>query len=230
MASNPHVQNRNKHYDLALKRQLISLDRKCEQSLSTIKKTEQAIRHESKKIAICSRQKSAIRPHEIRMGENQPPVVNQQPVINQKKRTYSNDYSNENVRSSPMNDIKNKQYQYAEKTSPYATKFLRLCTNAHRLPPVVKSHIPPLKQQRLNKDTHWTSSYQASTKDGESVSDIISLLNEQLSKRSVVDMTNMDEQVHSFIEQLPTYEGIQQGFDNFGPSSRHSIPAAVAMR
>ncbi|CAF1197942.1 unnamed protein product [Adineta ricciae] len=116
-----------------------------------------------------------------------------------------------------------------EKASPFVPKFRRLCTKAHRLPPITKSCIPST-EQRLTNDRVRHLDNETIDKENEDLHDLLLTITNQLAKHSALETTKVDKQVHSFIEALPEYKGVQQGFDSFAPSSLYSTHATVAMR
>ncbi|UJR13459.1 hypothetical protein I4U23_000473 [Adineta vaga] len=215
MVTNPHVQSRVKHFELLLSREKVLLERRYDQNISTYKKLEQTIRHESKKIPICSRRKESIPIDELYNEENRP--ENQR-----KKRIHSFD--------NPYNKSTTNQTQFSnEKTSPFLPKYRRLCTKAHRLPPITGACIPStekrIHQQRIRQNDNETID-----RESEILNDLIKDINDQLSKRTTTETNKVDRQVHSFMDTLPEYKGLQKGFDNFGPSSLYSTRVTVAMK
>lgn len=221
MVTNPHVQNRVKHFDQLLSREIELIQRQHEQALVRYKKLEQNIRYESKKIPKCTRQKISIPLEEIHNGENQTNKPN-------KKRMHTDDDSREKFNIS-IENFNHRSNQSNEKPTQPVLKYRRLCTKSQRLPPIVPSHIPR-RDKRSNNNPHWRTNFQQSNKENDNMNDIVSALNEQFSKRTARETTETEEQVESFKKTLPKNEGVQKGFDNFAPSALYSTRATVAMR
>jgi len=100
-------------------------------------------------------------------------------------------------------------------------RYHRQCFKAQRLPPIVK---PSRKKQKSN-ELNWMDALQNENGD-----DTFTVLNERLPKLPSPDLITIQKRIHSFMEILPTYKGVQRGFDNFAPSSLYSRRAPVAMR
>ena len=207
MVTNPHVQSRVKHYEILLSREVVLLERQREHNLTTLKKLEQTIRHESKKIPICSRRKDLV------------PLEERHSAKNQQNRNAHALGRSQNTRTQGSN----------ENASPFVPKFRRLCTKAHRLPPITKSCIPST-EQRITNDRVRRLDNETIDIENEDLHDLLVTITNQLAKHSASETTKVDKQVHSFIEALPEYKGVQQGFDSFAPSSLYSTHATVAMR
>jgi hypothetical protein len=105
----------------------------------------------------------------------------------------------------------------------------RFCTKTQRLPPIIKANTLT-QQKRENKHHHWTSSFQQLTVSQENVNEPFTMSNEEISKPNLSELSPIERQVRSFLETLPTYKGVQHGFDSFAPASLYSNRAPVAIR
>lgn len=208
MVTNPHVQSRVKHYDLLLARELVLIERKHEHNLVIHKKLEQTIRHESRKIPMCSR-KQILSEDEI----VEPPPPN----INPHKRRAQREYSSAKATGANA------------KPSVLMPKFRRLCSKAHRLPPITTACIAPLGE-RMDKERLWREGKQAIDKENEAYNERMSVQRDKLMKRMKSDTNVANDHYVSFRDTLEEYEGVQPGFDSFAASAIYSTRAPVAMK
>jgi len=221
MELNPHVQQRNKHLDLLLLREKELLKVQHEQNLIRYKKLEQINRHESKQIPICTR--SILSTPLDELYNEQTPIINQH-----KKRMHTNDYPIEKS-NKPIDNLNHRPHELNEQPSQPVRKYRRLCVKAHRLPPIVTSHVNN-REKRANKPVHRMATFQQTNKENENANDIFAALNQKVSQPIVRERSHVKKQIHSFMDTLPAYEGAQKGFDNFAPSALYSTRATVAMR
>jgi hypothetical protein len=128
-----------------------------------------------------------------------------------------------------MDNSDNLPDQLNEQPSQPVRKYRRLCVKAHRLPPIVTSHVTH-QQKRSNNPVDRMASAQQSNKQNGNVNDIYSALRQELSKRILRETSHVSKQIHSFMGTLPAYKGAQKGFDNFASSALYSTRATVAVR
>jgi hypothetical protein len=221
MDASPHVQQRNKHLDLLLLREKELLKGQHEQNLIIYKKIQQIIRHESEQIPICTRSILSTPLDEFYNEQNL--IINQN-----KKRMHTNDYPIEKS-DKTIDNLNHRPHELNEQPSQPVRKYRRLCVKAHRLPPIVTSHVTN-REKRANKPVHRMSTFQQTNKENDNANEIFAALNQKISKPIVQERSHVKKKIHSFMETLPAYEGAQKGFDNFAPSALYSTRATVAMR
>jgi hypothetical protein len=220
MLPNASAQHRGKHYDLLLARELELIKREHEQNLITHKKLENLIRRDTNQIFNHNRNKKA-----LPFGE----------IYNEQKETldyhkiviHTNNYANQKRNSSKGSSHNRPDEPYDEPSPEVLPKHRRFCSKGRRLPPIVKSNIPN-RQKQSSKDVHWTTSVHQSNTQKEN--EPFTVLPADFLKGRLPELPPIQRQIHSFLETLPTYKGIQCGFDNFAPSSLYSYHASVAMR
>ncbi|CAF2952457.1 unnamed protein product [Rotaria sp. Silwood2] len=215
MLLNATVQHRVKHYDLLLARELASIEREHEQNLITHKNLENSIRRET------YRKKSTLPFDEIYHEQNQTLDYHK---INISTNNYLNDKSSSSVVSSIQNES-----QIDETILQISSRHQRQCSKLQRLPPIIKASLLNRSKQSTN-NSHWMDHFRPLNKRKESFNDTLLELNEQLSKATLPRITPIEKQINSFMESLPTYTGIQRGFDNFAPSSLYSSRPPVIMK
>jgi hypothetical protein len=213
MIPNASVQHRVKHFDLLLARELEYIKREHQQNLITHKNLEKSIIRDSNRTINLNRKKILIPIHEN---------FNEQ-----------NEKSSSSIVSSNYN---HSHIQIDETPSEVFPQFHRNCFKSRRLPPIVKLN----RRKRTNNDIHWIASIQSTNAQkenfseinaqNENFSDIYTVLTDELPKVSLPEPSPLQKQIRSFMETLPTYKGLQRGFDNFAPASLYSRRAPVAMR
>ena len=216
MLLNATAQHRGKHFDLLLARELLLLEREHIQNVITLKKLERSIRRDNNQIPIPNRKKLSIPFSDIHDEHNDT-------ISYQNMRINRNKYSIEKPRLASISTIVS-QNQSDEATPAIFPRYRRYCMKGHRLPPLVKANKSN-RQKRSNKDLHWVANSPQANID-----QIFPVLNEELPKAPLPELSPMEKQIQSFMKSLPTYKDIQRGFDNFGPSSLYSNRAPVAMR
>jgi hypothetical protein len=208
MILNPAVQHRVKHFDLLLARELVLLGRAHEQNLITYTKLEKSIRRDSDQLSNPNLKKpSKLPPDEF---------YHKMPSYIPEKTRLSISSTNNTQIDETLPQISPRRYR-------------RTCFKPHRLPPIAKATTTNRKKRPSN-DLHWVTSFQPEDTGKENISDTSTMIDEELPKAPLPELTRMQKQIHSFMGNLPTYKGVQGGFDNFAPSSLYSTRATVVMR
>ncbi|CAF2334939.1 unnamed protein product [Rotaria sp. Silwood2] len=235
MLLNSAAQHRVKHFNLLLARELSLIERKYSQNLITHQKLENSIRRANNqtlnnnrtKISmpfdnIYNEQTESIDYHKIQIND----YNNNNNNSNQKRRLSVGACSNISQNQTNSDQID----EFSDDTSSFMSlRRRRFCTKSQRLPPIVKATISN-RQKRENKTHQWMTNLPQSNKSQENVNEQLIILNEETSKSNLPELTPIQRQVRSFLETLPTYKGVQRGFDSFGPASLYSHHASVAIR
>jgi hypothetical protein len=232
MNPNASIQHRVKHFDLLLARELTYIKREHSQNLITHQKLENSIRRANNQPLSNHRPKRSIPFDNNYNGQTE--SIDYQKIrtnsitsnLNQKHRLSFGGSSGISQNQSSVEQMD----ELSEDTSSYISlRRRRYCTKSQRLPPIVKASIA--NQQRRERKTHqWMESFQQLNKQKENVNEPFTILNEELSKPNLPELSPIQRQVRSFLETLPTYKGVQRGFDSFGPSSLYTNRAPVAIR
>ncbi|CAF0724939.1 unnamed protein product [Rotaria sordida] len=232
MLRNSAAQHRVKHFNLLLARELSLIERTHSQNLITHQKLENSIRRANNQILnnnrtkisipfdnIYNEQTESIDYHKLRMNDNNN-------NSNQKRRLSIGTCSN----LSQNQTISDQIDEFSDDTSSFISlRRRRLCTKTQRLPPIVKATISN-RQKRENKAHQWMINLPQSNKSKENLNEQLIILNDESSKSNLPELTPIQRQVRSFLETLPTYKGVQHGFDSFAPASLYSNRAPVAIR
>lgn len=145
---------------------------------------------------------------------------NQTKILRRRKHylTPINHKSNEHYEPSVIeSSVVNSDIQSDVSTSSNHRKYHRQCYKGQRLPPLTKSN------RHKRKKLHSTSKSDIQSEN-------FTLISEPLPAISVPKLTVLDQQIQTFMEALPKYQGLEKGFDNFAPSSLYSNRARIAMR
>ncbi|CAF0950319.1 unnamed protein product [Rotaria sordida] len=232
MLRNSAAQHRVKHFNLLLARELSLIERTHSQNLITHQKLENSIRRANNQILnnnrtkisipfdnIYNEQTESIDYHKLRMNDNNN-------NSNQKRRLSVGTCSNLSQNQTNSDQID----EFSDDTSSFISlRRRRLCTKTQRLPPIVKATISN-RQKRENKAHQWMINLPQSNKSKENLNEQLIILNDESSKSNLPELTPIQRQVRSFLETLPTYKGVQHGFDSFAPASLYSNRAPVAIR
>ncbi|CAF0951186.1 unnamed protein product [Rotaria sordida] len=232
MLRNSAAQHRVKHFNLLLARELSLIERTHSQNLITHQKLENSIRRANNQILnnnrtkisipfdnIYNEQTESIDYHKLRMNDNNN-------NSNQKRRLSVGTCSNLSQNQTNSDQID----EFSDDTSSFISlRRRRLCTKTQRLPPIVKATISN-RQKRENKAHQWMINLPQSNKSKENLNEQLTILNDESSKSNLPELTPIQRQVRSFLETLPTYKGVQHGFDSFAPASLYSNRAPVAIR
>jgi hypothetical protein len=195
--------HRGKHFDLLLARELAAIEREHEQNLITHQKLEKSIRRDNNRRKNFPQKKLSI---SIDENSNE-----------QSEKSYSSVVSS--------NFYSQNQTQINQALPQIFRRYHRLCFKAQRLPPIVKFN----RKTRENNELNWIN-FRRTNMHNENDDGAFTVLIDELPKISLPESTAMQKRIHSFMEILPTYKGVQRGFDNFAPSSLYSRRAPVAMR
>jgi hypothetical protein len=232
MNPNANVQHRVKHFDLLLARELSFIKREHSQNLLTHQKLENSIRRANNQSSSNNhRPRKSVQFDNTFNGQtdsfdyNKPRTNSISINLNQKHcLSFSgNSGMSQNQSSTEQMD------ELSDDTSYLSLRRRRFCTKAQRLPPIVKATISN-RPRRESKTNQWMESFQQLNIRKENVSEPFTILNEESSKPKLPELSPLQRQVRSFLETLPTYKGVQRGFDSFGPSSLYSNRAPVAIR
>ncbi|UJR33861.1 hypothetical protein I4U23_021282 [Adineta vaga] len=217
MFLNSNIQNRVKHYDLLLSRELAYLKREHSQNLITYQKLENTIRRDSKQIFLHNRRKlstpldyiyndqiDSFDYHKLSTNGN----------MNQQKRRLSSSTSS-NYSHNQLDDFDDETISYT------SSKQRRYSTKNQRLPPVIKTNLSE-QSKRKTKTQHWMTNFQQTKRSKENSFEPFRILIEETSNPILPEPAPLQRQIRSFLDTLPTYKGIQNGFDNFAPSSLYS--------
>jgi len=231
MLLNPIVQNRAKHFDLLLARELALIERKHSQNLIIHEKLENSIRRANNQLLnthrtkisipfdnIYNEQTGSIDYHNLRNNNNN---------SNQKRRLSIDPNSNR------INQNQTILYQsnelFDDRSSSILLQRRQDCKKSQHLPPILKAHVSNQKRKE-HRNHHWMGSFQQSNISKEYVNEPFIILNEEITKPNKSTLTSIQKQVHSFLETLPTYKGVQHGFDSFAPASLYTNRAPLAIR
>jgi hypothetical protein len=229
---NSTTQHRVKHFDLLLARELSLLEREHSQNLITHQKLENSIRRANNQSTNNNRNKQCI-PFDNIYNE-------QAESLDYHKIRLTNDNNNSNQRRRLSNGVNSTISQtptiidqiddFSDESSSFSLfRRRRVCTKHQRLPPIVKANILH-RQRRDSKNLHWMTNIQQSNIHKDDGNEPFTMLNEESSKPNLPELTPIQRQVRSFLETLPTYKGVQHGFDSFAPASLYSNRAPVTIR
>ena len=232
MNPNAGVQHRVKHFDLLLARELSFIKREHSQNLLTHQKLENSIRRDNNQLSNNHRSRKSVQFENTFNGQtdsfdyNKPRTNSISINLNQKHRS---SYGGSSGLSQNQSSIEQMDELSDDASSYLSLRRRRFCTKAQRLPPIVKASISN-RPRRESKTNQWMESFQQLNVRKENVSEPFIILNEESSKPKLPELSPIQRQVRSFLETLPTYKGVQRGFDSFGPSSLYSNRAPVAIR
>jgi len=234
MLSNSFIQHRAKHFNFLLARELSLIEREHSHNLLTHQKLENSIRRANNQLTnnhrtkismpfnnIYNEQTGSIDYHNLRSnGNNQ----NLFPKRRQSIGTSSSNSSSQNQTNFDRMD------EFSDDTlSSFSSRRRRYCTKIQRLPPIIKATTVN-QQKRENKNNHWIASFQQLNISKENIDEPFTILNEEITKSNLSELTPIERQVRSFLETLPTYKGVQRGFDSFAPASIYSNRAPIFIR
>ncbi|CAF0733873.1 unnamed protein product [Rotaria sp. Silwood1] len=237
MLLNSAAQHRVKHFNLLLARELSLIERKHSQNLITHQKLENSIRRANNQTLNNNRTKISI-PFDNIYNEQTESIDHHKIRMNDNNTNNNNNNSNPKRRLSigacctiSQNQANSDQIdEFSEDTSSFISlRRRRFCTNSQRLPPIVKATLSN-RQKRENKTHQWMINLPQSSKSKENVNEQLTILDEEPSQSNLPELTPIQRQVRSFLETLPTYKGVQDGFDSFAPASLYSNRASVAIR
>ena len=230
MLQNSIVQHRAKHADLLLARKLSLIEREHSRNLVTHEKLEKSIRcanHQSsnynrRKLSlpfdnIYNEPRGSINYHNIRSNNNNP----------KRRSSFGTNSSSSN---SQTQGCPNHINDFTDDSLSYLSLRRRSnCTKYQRLPPIVKANLSN-QNKRESKTEPWITHFQQVNLSQENVDDPFTISNEDISKPNLTELSPIQQQVRSFLETLPSYKGVQRGFDNFGPASLYTNPTLISIR
>ncbi|CAF1201629.1 unnamed protein product [Adineta ricciae] len=221
MFFNSNLQHRVKHYDLLLSRELANLQREHSQNLITYEKFENSIRRDSKQNCQMSRRKIST-PSEYSCHEQIDAFDYRKVCSNSFKRRLSS--------STSSNHSQHQLDDFDDDTVSYSSfKQRRYSTKNQRLPPMVKATSNERGKNR-NKNQYWMANFQQTNKSKENPFEPFTIVIEETPVPIRPEPTPLQRQIRSFLNNLPTYRGIQNGFDNFAPSSLYSNRPPIVIR
>jgi hypothetical protein len=234
MLSNSFIQQRAKHFDFLLARELSLIKREHSHNLVTYQKLENSIRRTNNQLSntprtkismpfnnIYNEQTGSIDYHSIRNNFN---------TQNSFLKRGQSIGGISNTSSSQNQTIFDRIDEFSDDTlSSFSSRRRRYCTKNQRLPPIIKSTTPNQKK-RENKNHHWIASFQQTNTSKKNIDEPFTILNEEITKSNLSELTPIERQVRSFLETLPTYKGVQHGFDSFAPASIYSNRAPIVIR
>jgi len=229
MLLNSNVHNRVKHFDILLARELSLIEHEYSQNLMTYQRLENSIRRDNKQSSNSNRTKISIpfnniynqRTESIDYHKVCSIGNNNNDNSNQKRRLSSSTSSN--MSQNPIDDSDN------DTSSSKSLRYRRYCTKNQRLPLMLKAAISN-RQKRKSQNYHWMESYQQLKKPKDNANEPFRIFLGKSSNPSLPQPSPIQKQVRSFLETLPTYKGIQHGFDNFAPASLYSNRSPIIIR
>lgn len=236
MLPRPTVQNRAKQIHLSLARELFFIEREHSQYLIAHQKLENSIRRTN---SLSSADKNG---KKISVPFNQ--IYNEQTgSIDYQNLRDSHINSSQKVRlsfggatssSSSFSQIQtnlDRNDEFSDDTSSFISiRRRRYCTKTQRLPPIIKPNVSN-QQKREHKNRHWMDSYQRKDRSKEDLTKRFTIFNDEVTPEPILpELTPIQRQVRSFLETLPTYKGVQHGFDSFARASLYSTRAPIVIR
>ncbi|CAF3706470.1 unnamed protein product [Adineta steineri] len=235
MFLNSNVQSRVRHYDLLLTRELSFIKREHIQNLITYQKLENSIRRDNEQISNNNRTKISIPFNNIYNERTESIDYHKVCNIGNTTTTTNNNNNNSNQKrrlssSTSSNMSQNQMDDFDDDTSSYMSmRNRRYSTKSQRLPPMVKATIS-IGQKRKSKTQHWMTNFQETKRSKENSNEPFTILIEETSSPNLPEPTPLQRQVCSFLDTLPTYKGVQHGFDSFAPASLYSNRTPIAIR
>lgn len=242
MILNPTAQHRLKYINQSFARELSLIERKHSQNLHSHQKLENSIRRACNQTLSNNRAKVCI------PFDN---IYNEQTDSIDYNKIRTNDQMSTHNLNSRMNSSSNLKRrvsiggssimsqnpvhtdsidEFSDDTASFiSVRRRRFCTKAQRLPPIVKASIST--RQKRDPKNHWTTNTpQSNNKSRDNGHEKLPMLYDESTKSIKVELTPIQRQVRSFLETLPTYKGVQRGFDSFGPASLYTNRAPVVIR
>lgn len=227
------AQHRAKQIHRSLTRELTFIEREQSQYLITHQKLENSIRRASLQLTNKNQNKISVPFNQI--YNEQTGTIDYQNIrdsrINSTQKfrlPFGATNSISSVSQSQTNLDRNDEF--SDDTSSFISfRRRRHCTKTQRLPPIMKANALN-QQKRENKNRHWTDSLQQTNKPKEDSTNRFTVLNDEISEPVLPELTLMQRQVRAFLETLPTYKGVQHGFDCFRPGSLYSNRAPIFIR
>ena len=201
----PVVHPRVKHFDIQLARELSLIEREHSQNVSLYQQLENSIRQTTVPLARKNRHKLCISFNDI-----------------YNKQTEAIDYHQIFMRESHLSDAKRRcsvdpcggasRPPTSKVSSHDAAR--QGSSRIQRLPPIIKLDLSN-RQRRKSKHLHWMANYQQSNLE----TGAFQLHSDESFSPKLAPL---QREVRSFLATLPTYKGVQQGFDSFAASSVYS--------
>ncbi|CAF3298109.1 unnamed protein product [Rotaria sp. Silwood2] len=214
MKLNANAQHRLKHLNLLLARQLTLIEHEHEKNLITYKNLETSTRRDSDQISNTNQKKISMSIDEIYDEQSQ---IFDYP----NRRLSTNNYLNDKSCSSMITSSYT-QSQINVSMVRNSSKYRRQCSKFERLPPIIKANISN-QHKPSTSHVHSMNYFQQTDQCKQNFTETFSSFNKNLSKQTLSETTRIEKQIQSFMESLPTYTGIQCGFDSFGASSLYSF-------
>jgi hypothetical protein len=229
MVSNSIVQHRAKQINLLFTRELSLIEREHSQNVITHQKLENSLRRASDQFSdptqmkisipfkqIYNEQKGCLDYHQIRDSN-----INS---IHKYRLSFGAASIINSMNPNQTNFDRSDEFSDDALSSYISFRRRRFCTKPQRLPPIIKP-------KRENKSPNWTPSPPETHRAKEDQFKQFTPINDEVSSPiPPPELAPIDRQVRSFLESLPTYKGVQDGFDSFAPASLYTIRTPILIR
>ncbi|CAF1196479.1 unnamed protein product [Rotaria sp. Silwood1] len=214
MKLNAIAQHRLKHINLLLAHELALIEREHEKNLIAYKNLTTSICRDYDRISNLNQNKISLSIDEIYDEQSQT-------FDYPKKQLSTSNYLNDKSCSSIISSNYTRS-QIDVSIVRNSSKYRRQCSKLERLPPIIKANISN-QHKPSTSNLHSMNYFQPTDKRKQSFTETFSSFDKNSSKKTIPEITPIQKEIQSFLESLPTYTGIQCGFDSFGSSSRYSF-------
>lgn len=212
MLLNPICHQRLKHFDLLLAKELTIIEREHFYNIVSHRKLENTIRQDSTKTSINERRNVSI-PFDDIFNERTGTIdCHRYQVFQRHTGQQQNSHSTVNNRFERCR---------SSNVGKYHNEDLLAKSKVPRLPAIIKASLN-VRERRDSKNMHWMTTLEQIHRKKPKDPEVFAIWNDDATMKSEPKRTVIQQQVRTFLNTLPIYQGVHKGFDSFGVNSLHS--------